>query len=295
MTSSRDEFNLILQELQAFAAQQENQAKSKLFTGPQWIFPSLPNKASDKLAINALAEIEKKIMNVMHGLVAAKKEVQDNKRTYIEWCDYVKISGDAIYSLRLAFEASLKELLPLEKLIDASPSLESVTEKKSTPSRKANTQNKPVTTSPNVSKPLNLSPTENNMAMLKIYDDLIALTNHYVITHKNMNHDAIASEKCRIFKSLRYTLIMTPGPISKRLTVFKKELEKADQAPVNRTHRTDTWKRYLYNALSCLTLIPALGRAISSYSKYHTIQFWKPESQKILAYASQKTKNALKR
>jgi len=47
------------------------------------------------------------------------------------------------------------------------------------------------------------------------------------------------------------------------------------------SHRTDWRIRYLYNALSIITVLPAVARICSSRYYYGSFQFWKPNSLKV--------------
>lgn len=49
-------------------------------------------------------------------------------------------------------------------------------------------------------------------------------------------------------------------------------------------HRHALWKRFIPEALSILTVFPAVFRALNSYYHYRTFQYLKPESQRAKDY-----------
>ncbi len=86
---------------------------------------------------------------------------------------------------------------------------------------------------------------------------------------------------------------------TQRLIVFQRKLhelltEQKSAEKINK-HREDAqgsdirarqfqiFKRYAYNALSVLSVLPALARASASYYNYGTARFWQPQQKRVLA------------
>ncbi len=105
------------------------------------------------------------------------------------------------------------------------------------------------------------------------------------LTNGYLNKNEVHPSKRPIFETLKQAL-ENPDEQSKhkRLTAFK-NIVNAQNREMLFSHRTEAWKRYSYNVFSVLTIIPALVRAKDSYSKYGTLQFWKPEAQKAMECA----------
>lgn len=128
---------------------------------------------------------------------------------------------------------------------------------------------------------------KNNVVELGdvVYEKLVRLTNNY------LDKKDLSPAKQALFQHLKAVLEGT-GQLSKyqRICAFKEALQIADKNLVA-LHRTDTWKRYLYNAFSLLTLLPAFIRAVNSYSQHGTLQFWKPTSQKTIECCTNEIEN----
>lgn len=78
-----------------------------------------------------------------------------------------------------------------------------------------------------------------------------------------------------------------------RIHIFHNTLLKVDGSLGH--HRTAEWKRFFWDAMSFLAfLVPAAWRAISSYSKYGTIDFFEPESKRAVDYAKENISNLFK-
>ncbi|MFC3908389.1 hypothetical protein ACFORL_04775 [Legionella dresdenensis] len=108
-----------------------------------------------------------------------------------------------------------------------------------------------------------------------LHSRLLALTSQY------LSKKDITLNKRHLFQTLKNTLDNSGGgTFYQRIVAFKDALESADQQLISQ-HRTDTWLRYFYNAISLLTIIPALVRAKNSYTQYGTLQFWKPDSLQV--------------
>lgn len=282
MAASRDEFNKLRRELKAFEAIQRPSNPYMFKNKEIWTFPARPTGSLNEYLLLALTKIEGEILGHMQQLVNDKNAVINGELTYGDWETNMLLGVNEIKTCKTAFDEAVHNFSELEKIKIKSETRQS--------RQSISTDN----INPNLKIKSNSSQTlidNDNDNVINVHNNLTTLTNHYLTAHRSDSRDEIEVKKYQIFKKLNDSLRCTPGTKYERLEAFKKELEKADKDPINR-HRTDAWKRYLYNAFSFLTLIPAFARTISSYSKYHTFKFWKPESQKFLEYATQEIKKS---
>lgn len=106
------------------------------------------------------------------------------------------------------------------------------------------------------------------------YDKLINLTNCY------LNKSDIDTSKRESLENLKAILEKHPQQSKHESIIeFKNKLNTINREMLF-AHRTDAWKRYVYNVFSVVTIIPAIVRMCDSFSKYSTLQFWKPESER---------------
>lgn len=82
----------------------------------------------------------------------------------------------------------------------------------------------------------------------------------------------------------------TPAAKYQSMIEFNTTMQRENIIAIINTHRTAAWARYVYNAISILTVIPALVRTYNSYAKYNTLQFWQPESKKAYECAANEMK-----
>jgi len=112
------------------------------------------------------------------------------------------------------------------------------------------------------------------------YSNLQTLTIFYL----NENEDRYPSKKY-YFHCLNDILEEYPTKSKHECIIeFKEKLNTFDREMLF-AHRTDAWKRYLYNCISILSIVPAIVRMGISYSNYGTLQFWKPKGQQAAEYA----------
>lgn len=117
-----------------------------------------------------------------------------------------------------------------------------------------------------------------------VYKKLVKLTDHYL-----EKKDLDPHKKSR-FEELQAAL-KSPAHVStvEKIKNYNGVLEKIENAekhkPLMNQHRTNIWTRYLYNALSILTLLPMVIRASLSQYHYGSLVFWKPESKKAIESA----------
>lgn len=108
------------------------------------------------------------------------------------------------------------------------------------------------------------------------------------LTDTYLAKNDIDASKSDIFAHLRSILGNPSETKSKheRIILFKNTLSNLDKNMLC-AHRTAAWQRYVYNAFSFCTIIPAIVRAIDSYVKYGTASFWKSDSQKAVEMAEE--------
>lgn len=113
----------------------------------------------------------------------------------------------------------------------------------------------------------------------KTHSKISKITAQYIKNHRAPGNEMLDHKK-KVFKKLADALSNLNETKYKRLENFVKILQDEDKNILNQ-HRTASWKRYISNVLSFLTILPAIYRALHSYYKYSTAQFWKPESEKV--------------
>ncbi len=119
----------------------------------------------------------------------------------------------------------------------------------------------------------------------KVYAEICKMTENYLKEVKGLEEkDPVLASKKQVISALQVALENKQVSKLKRLENFSTLLLKSNRTLLNQ-HRTDAWKRYMSNVLSVLTVLPFLARAAHSYYKYATVQFWKPESEKVILFA----------
>lgn len=114
----------------------------------------------------------------------------------------------------------------------------------------------------------------------KVYKQILLMTCDYLTDSCSENLGYKSNDKEKIFNQLNNILINPNETKYQRLQNFAKILKHEDRNMLDQ-HRTPDWIRYVRNALSFLTILPAIAMAIHSYYQYGTAQFWKPTSEKI--------------
>ncbi|HVY53450.1 MAG TPA: hypothetical protein VHA13_02910 [Gammaproteobacteria bacterium] len=125
---------------------------------------------------------------------------------------------------------------------------------------------------------------EKRSNVAPVYANLLNITAHYL---RKSNLDA---DKQKIFQRLNECLDLCGQTKYQAVVKFADELKGVDQNLLSK-HRTAEWKRFLYNVVSILMVIPALARSLYGYSQYGSFAFWAPDSKKALdgAQATLKT------
>lgn len=122
-----------------------------------------------------------------------------------------------------------------------------------------------------------------------VYKRILDMTNAYIDEHKDIpdGDDELLRSKKRFFNDLHTILVNPENPGESKYKRLEKYAQKLSEAPQDiNEHRTNVVLRYVVNALSILVaFLPALGRIAHSSCKYHTPQFWKPQSEKIKLFA----------
>lgn len=126
----------------------------------------------------------------------------------------------------------------------------------------------------------------------KVYNKLLSITEEYLKKSK------INLSKKPIFQTLKETLEdkgENQTSMASKIQNFTQKLSQYDNNESLITqHSTETWKRYVLNVMSILTVLPAFALACRSYAQYGTVQFWKPDSEKAFISAKEQAQKVLK-
>jgi hypothetical protein len=101
-----------------------------------------------------------------------------------------------------------------------------------------------------------------------------------------LNKNDLEANKRLTFSNLRDALQnLVESSKQSRINEFRARLNNTDKE-ILFSHRTDAWKRYLSNVFSFVFVVPAVIRVSSNYSKYNTVCFWRPDSEKAARCAT---------
>lgn len=122
----------------------------------------------------------------------------------------------------------------------------------------------------------------------RVYKKILGMTQKYHADSRK-NRENELSNKDKLFNKLEAVLTNSNQTKYQRLQGFATMLKNEDKNILNQ-HRTAAWIRYVADALSFLTLLPAVARAAHSYAQYGTVQFWKPASERLKTTALEECK-----